>query len=56
MDCNYPDMAAQGAPLHQHDDGSWWWYYETWADEQGPYATKEQARAALERYCKEVLG
>ena len=42
-------------PVHQHRDGSWWWFNETWAHEEGPYVTKEEADAVLRRYIDEVL-
>lgn len=34
----------------------WYFYDESWAYNYGPYATEWQARAALWRYCDEVLG
>jgi hypothetical protein len=43
-------------PVHQHDDGTWWFCNEVWADESGPYSSKEAVEAALANYCKEVLG
>lgn len=32
----------------------WWFWDETWADRYGPYATREQAEDALERYAKQL--
>ena len=43
-------------PIHQHDDGSWWWYDETWVEEHGPYSTIEEANLAITKYCREELG
>lgn len=55
--CSYNSTGPwNGESLHQHDDGSWWWYTETWTDEYGPYDTKELAEADLRKYCKEFLG
>jgi len=42
-------------PLHLHE-GKWWFWDETWADRHGPYLTRTGAKAALEVYCREVLG
>jgi hypothetical protein len=44
-----------GNPLHEHKDGKWWFYEETWAFENGPFPTFEEAGAALEAYCLVVL-
>jgi hypothetical protein len=38
-------------PLHQHEDGTFWFYEETWTLENGPYATHEEAYNALAEYC-----
>jgi hypothetical protein len=43
-------------PVHEHNDGTWWFYLETWADEAGPYESEEQANKMLTRYGHEVLG
>jgi len=42
-------------PVHLHLDGTWWFVEETWADENGPYDTEEQANQMLKRYCAIVL-
>ncbi len=43
-------------PVHQHSaDETWWWYDETWADELGPFLTREEAQQSCERYAREVL-
>ena len=42
-------------PVHQDTDG-WYFWEETWADRSGPFKTETLARAALKRYCTEVLG
>jgi hypothetical protein len=44
-----------GNPLHEHRDGTWWFYEETWVFENGPFPTFEEAEAALEAYCLVVL-
>jgi hypothetical protein len=50
--CNY---AGDGNPLHEHKDGKWWFYDETWAFENGPYESFEDGSVALEAYCTTVL-
>jgi len=40
------------SPVHQHVDGKWWCYDETWADEYGPYPTEEACQEALVKYAK----
>lgn len=42
-------------PVHFHE-GKWWFWDEVWVDRMGPFETKEEARAEILRYCKEVLG
>ncbi len=42
-------------PTHQHIDGSWWFYDETWVQEYGPFDTKESADASCIRYASECL-
>lgn len=42
-------------PLHEHKDGSWWFYDETWSAENGPYESFEDGSTALEAYCTTVL-
>lgn len=37
-------------PLHQHKDGTWWFYEETWSMESGPYLTKIDAEIWLGEY------
>jgi hypothetical protein len=37
-------------PINQHDDGSWYFWNEVWADEIGPFGTKEIAERALKDY------
>lgn len=51
--CTYDCL--DGNPLHQHKDGSWWFYDETWALENGPYESFEDGSTALEAYCTTVL-
>jgi hypothetical protein len=46
---------GDGNPLHEHKDGSWWFYNETWAFENGPYESFEDGSTALEAYCTTVL-
>jgi len=43
-------------PVHQHVDGKWYWYDESWTDECGPYDTQAEAQEACLRYCREELG
>jgi hypothetical protein len=42
-------------PLHMHE-GKWWFWDETWANSHGPYDNRKAAKAALDVYCREVLG
>ncbi len=54
--CTYSESNDNdGNPLHQHKDGSWWFYNETWAFENGPYESFEDGSVALEAYCTTVL-
>ncbi len=53
--CNYLDNLVDGNPVHEHKDGTWWFYEETWTFENGPFPTYEEAEAALEAYCIVVL-
>lgn len=46
--CNY---SGDGNPLHEHADGTFWFYEETWAYENGPFPTYEEAYNALSEYC-----
>lgn len=50
--CNY---SGDGNPLHEHVDGTFWYYDETWAFENGPFDTRIEANASLESYCKEII-
>lgn len=50
--CNY---SGDGNPLHQHEDGSWWFYEESWVYENGPYLTYDAGWEALEKYCINFL-
>jgi len=49
---------AQGVlpSVHQHVDGTYWWYDETWADEYGPFVTQLAAEDSCKAYATEVLG
>jgi hypothetical protein len=38
-------------PLHEHADGTFWFYEETWALENGPFSTYDEAYNALAEYC-----
>lgn len=49
--CNYQD----GGPLHQHADGTWWFYENTWTLERGPFETEAIGYAELQAYCEEYL-
>ena len=37
------------------EDGKWWWYDEVWVSRNGPFDTKAQAEAELDKYVKENL-
>ena len=50
--CGY---SGDGNPLHEHKDGKWWFYDETWAFENGPFESFEDGSVALEAYCTTVL-
>lgn len=47
MDNNAPHNPN---PLHQHNDGTWWFYEESWSMESGPYPTKVDAEIWLAEY------
>lgn len=47
--CNYDETSHD--PLHEHADGSWWFYDETWAFENGPFLDYESGWKGLEDYC-----
>lgn len=56
-ECNFTKLVEGGfqkvgEPLHQHADGTWWFYEETWGMEHGPYADKRLGRSALVAYCQ----
>jgi hypothetical protein len=42
-------------PVHE-ENGKWYFWDETWAHREGPFDTEEEARAAVEDYCRNVLG
>ena len=50
--CGY---LGDAGPLHEHADGTWWFYEETWAFENGPFESWEDGDNALEAYCRTVL-
>ena len=54
--CSWISERKPGDPIHQHADKTWWWYDETWTDEYGPFATREEAEANCGAYAREVLG
>jgi len=47
--CNYD--REDGDPLHEHADGTFWFYEQSWNLENGPYATYDSALDALQDYC-----
>lgn len=49
--CNY---SGDGNPLHEHTDETWWYYDETWAYENGPFATYELGLESLTAYCTDL--
>jgi hypothetical protein len=51
-DCDY---AGDMGPLHQHSDGSFWYYDETWSFENGPFENSITAEDSLMAYCQDVL-
>lgn len=42
-------------PVHE-EDGQWYFWDATWADRNGPFASREAAEEALDYYCKTELG
>ncbi len=42
--------------IHQHEDGSWWFWDESWSNENGPFSTEDICQTALDEYCEKVLG
>lgn len=53
-DCNY--NRSDDNPVHQHADGDWYFYDETWAFEHGPFKTELEAEDRCGWYVKEILG
>jgi hypothetical protein len=49
-----PSNVRNLSPLHQHEDGTWWFYEETWALENGPFDTESDAYEVLKAYCLEL--
>ncbi len=43
-------------PGNHVDEVGWYFWDETWSNRHGPYPTKEEADAALKKYCEEYLG
>ena len=41
-------------PSHQHTDGTWWFWEETWADEQGPFKTYIECAEACREYARRL--
>lgn len=41
---------VDGKAVHQHSDGSWWFWDETWCDELGPYESEVKAQVAITEY------
>jgi len=37
-------------PIHQNEDCKWYFWDETWAFEEGPFDTEEDAKTALGKY------
>ena len=49
-ECTPKNKAEEGQPVHQHKDGTWWFWDETWGTEYGPYEYYEQACHAMGQY------
>lgn len=47
--CNYQEDENH-FPVHQHGDGTWWYYDETWAQELGPFTDEAECRASCKLY------
>lgn len=43
-----------GKAVHVHSDGSWYFWDETWMDEIGPYATKEECDKSVKAYFEQL--
>lgn len=43
-------------PIIQDDDGLWWYITEDYSSKRGGYETEEEAREALEEYCRYIGG
>jgi hypothetical protein len=43
-------------PIHEHVDGSWWFWDETWADELGPFKDRPEAQKECDTYANQLLG
>ena len=42
-------------PIQQDTDG-WYFWEETWAEQQGPFDSKREAKKAWREYCRTQLG
>lgn len=55
MTCDYLLAKTFSDPIHQHADGTWWWYEETWTTESGPYPSRNDAADAVREHAKSLL-
>lgn len=60
VDCNFSELCTAGHdvrnPVHQHFDGTWWFYTETWHQEYGPYDSQDACEKDVNTYARECLG
>lgn len=49
-ECKAPSTGTD--PVHQHADGCWYYFDETWFDEHGPYPSEFAARSGLRQYAR----
>lgn len=52
--CNYDERSTFNNPVHQHSDGSWWFYDETWSQELGPFSSEQLCKDSCKKYVEEL--
>lgn len=58
-ECSRPPLGLgynNNEVVHQHANGMWWFWDETWTDEYGPYCLKEHAENGASLYGKYLNG
>ncbi len=56
LTCPKNSPGSGSDPVHEHTDGRWWFWDETWADELGPFKDRVEANTACKDYADQLLG